>query len=145
MHPWDESHSLITTRSSLLWLYDGRSLQPFHTEADAYLRSNDTYTSIHLADGGFCITTILGGAVILEHNGRLRRILDQHSGLPDPGVYEAFEDSDGVLWLGQGASLSRVDLKTPITEVTRHAGSALVRFGGTLYLGSSAGGPDCIS
>ncbi len=78
--------------------------------------------------------------MILEHNGRLRRILDQHSGLPDPGVYEAFEDSDGVLWLGQGASLSRVDLKTPITEVTRHAGSALVRFGGGLDLGSSAGG-----
>ncbi|NDJ12411.1 MAG: hypothetical protein EBY17_14640 [Acidobacteriia bacterium] len=144
MHPWDESHSLITTRSSLLWLYDGRSLQPFHTEADAYLKSNEAYTSIHLADGGFCITTILVGAVILEHDGRLRRILDKNSGLPGPGVYEAFEDSDGVLWLGQGASLSRVELNTPITEVTRHFGSTLVRFQGGLYLGSSAGGPDCI-
>ena len=140
MHPWDESHSLITTRSSLLWLYDGRSLQPFHTEADAYLKSNEAYTSIHLADGGFCITTILVGDVILEHDGRLRRILDKNSGLPGPGVYEAFEDSDGVLWLGQGASLSRVELNTPITEVTRHFGSTLARFQGGLYLGSSAGG-----
>jgi hypothetical protein len=61
-------------------------------------------------------------------------------GSPSPGVYEAFEDSDGVLWLGQGASLSRVELNTPITEVARHFGSTLVRFQGGLYLGSSAGG-----
>ena len=67
LHPFDESHILISQRDQLLTLYDGQKVVPFPTEVDDYLTKHKVYTSILLADGSFCITTLNGGAVIIGH------------------------------------------------------------------------------
>ena len=80
--------------------------------------------------------------MILEHDGRLRRIIGKESGLPESGVYSAFQDrADGSLWLGQGASLSRVDVNSPLLVLARNSFSDLVPFNGMLYASNDVGGP----
>jgi signal transduction histidine kinase/CheY-like chemotaxis protein len=140
LHPWDDRRILISSRSEGLSLYDGRTVSPFHTEADSYLKSYETYVSIALADGGFCITTLRGGAVIIEHDGRLRRIIGRESGLPDVGVLSAYEDRDGALWLGTSPGISRVDTNSPVTILRTQSSADVARLNGSLYGGAGSGG-----
>src|SRR4051794_29415118 len=80
LNAYDGGHILVSARSQLLTLYDGQKVTPFHTQADEYLTTHKTYTSIVLADGSLCVTTISGGAVILSHDGRLLQILNHEAG-----------------------------------------------------------------
>jgi signal transduction histidine kinase/CheY-like chemotaxis protein len=140
LHPWDDRHILISLREEGLALYDGQTVSPFRTGADDYLKLNGIYTSIPLADGGFCITTLRAGAVIIEHDGRLRRILDGGSGLPDAGILSAYEDRDGALWLGMGAGISRVDMNSPVSILLNRPASDVAQLNGTLYGAAGSGG-----
>ncbi len=102
LHPYDDRRILVSARGETLSLYDGEKVTPFSTPADDYLRKNTLYTSTPLPDGGFCLTTNRGGAVILEHDGRLRRIIDQDAGLKTRSAFAAYSDREGALWLGLG-------------------------------------------
>ena len=140
LHPWDEQHILISSRAGSLALYDGQKVSPFHTEADDYLKANEAYIFIPLTDGGFCITTLRGGAVIIEHDGRLRRILDKESGLTYPGVLSAYQDRDGALWLGLGRGVARVAMDSPLSILSDVSASDTVVWNGTPYVASGNGG-----
>jgi len=119
LYGWDDTHLLIVAPGQGLRLYDGRTVTAFPTEADDYLKKNTTSGAIALADGGYAITTARGGAVIIDHNGRLRRILDKESGLPDNGPRRAYEDPDGALWLVFPIQLSRIGLNSPVSVLSR--------------------------
>src|SRR5579884_859935 len=91
--PLDGNRVLISERNGLLSVYDGQTVAPFHTAADDYLKASLVYITVPLADGGFCVSTLRGGAVILDHDGGLRRILRPETGLIDSGVLSAYQDS----------------------------------------------------
>jgi signal transduction histidine kinase/DNA-binding response OmpR family regulator len=137
--PRDDSHILVVVRGQPLRLYDGHTLSPFPNQVDPYLKQNIAYFPIQLADGGYCIATLKGGAVIIDHDGRLRRIIDKASGLPEDGVYSAFEDRDGALWLGQTQSISRVALNSPVAVMSRTPASDSALLNGSLYAGNYSG------
>ncbi len=137
--PWDDSHILVVVRGQPLSLYDGHTVSAFPNEVDAYLKQNISYFAFQLKDGGYCITTLHAGAVIIDHNGRLRRIIDKASGLPELGVYTAFEDKDGALWLGQTQSISRVALNSPVSVLSRTPASDSALLNGSLYAGNYSG------
>ena len=61
----------------LLTLYDGQRVAPFPTGADEYFKKNEVYVSTLLKDGSLCVSTLHGGAVIVEHDGKLRQIIDK--------------------------------------------------------------------
>jgi len=46
---------------------------PFRTQADDYLKKNELYMSTQLPDGSLCITTLRGGTLVLERDGRLAK------------------------------------------------------------------------
>jgi signal transduction histidine kinase len=133
LHPYDEQRMLISARGETLRLYDGAQALPFPTAVDEYLKKSDVYTSIPLPDGGFCLTTFKGGVVILERDGRLRRIIDQEAGLPTSPVYAAYSDREGALWLGLGVGIARIDIHSPISLFARVGIRGVVRHGSALY------------
>lgn len=137
--PWDATHIIIMPRGEGLKLYDGHTVSPFPNGVDEYLKKNTGYAAIPLADGGFCITTLRAGAVIIDHNGRLRRVIGKESGLPEEGVYSAFEDRDGALWLGQTQSISRVALNSPVSVLSRTTASDSALLNGSLYVANYSG------
>lgn len=133
LHPWDPSHILVSSRDRLLTLFDGEKVTPFPTQADAYLKSYGVYISVLLPDGAICVTTLRGGAVILEHDGRLRRIINTDAGLLTQNVLSALSDRDGALWLGQGTGISRVEVDSPVSVFTRTSVDTTARHNGVLY------------
>jgi signal transduction histidine kinase/CheY-like chemotaxis protein len=140
LYPWDDAHILIAARDEGLRLYDGHTVSPFPTEADDYLKTNRTNSAIPLADGGFCITTQRGGAVIIDHNGRLRRIIGKESGLPENGPFSAYEDRDGALWLGLTTAISRVGLNSPVSVLTHATTDDVALLNGGVYATAYGGG-----
>ena len=94
-----------------------RDLLPtrFETEADAILEQSRLYQGVTLADGGFAISTMTGGAVGIDSEGHLRFHLHKDVGLPDNAVWSVFEDRDAGLWLGLSRGLARAALGVPLT------------------------------
>jgi signal transduction histidine kinase/DNA-binding response OmpR family regulator len=139
LHPYDDGRILISARDQLLTLYDGQKAVPFPTEADEYLKKHKPYTSTLLADGGFAITTLDGGVVILTHDGKLRQVIDEAAGLLDSGTLSAYQDREGALWIGMGAGLARVEINSPLSIFSRVGTYDVARFRGTLYASSTRG------
>ncbi len=140
LHPYDDRRILVSTRGGTLTLYDGEKVVPFPTQADDYLKKNELYTSVPLPDGSFCLTTLLGGAVILERDGRLRRLIKTDAGLQWDNVLTAYPDREGALWLGLGVGITRVEVNSPISIFSRNSTSDDARQGGSLYVASASGG-----
>ena len=139
LHPYDDGRILVSERNGLLSLYDGQKVTPFPTSVDDYLKTHRLYTSTLLRDGGLCLTTLDGGAVILTHEGKLRRILNVADGLLDPGALSAFQDRDGTLWIGTGAGVSRVEIGSPISIFSRNGPLDAVRYQGSVYVADGGG------
>jgi signal transduction histidine kinase/DNA-binding response OmpR family regulator len=139
LHPYDDGQMIVSERNGLLSLYDGQKVTRFPTAADGYLKSHRLYTSTLLRDGGICLTTLDGGAVILNHDGKLRRIINVADGLLDPGALTAFQDRDGTLWIGTTAGVSRVEIASPISIFSRNGPLDAVRYQGSVYVADGGG------
>src|SRR5690606_19352944 len=55
---WASREMLLSTRSNGLQRYDGRSIRPFPTEADALFREGQIYCAAALTDGRYAIGTL---------------------------------------------------------------------------------------
>jgi signal transduction histidine kinase/CheY-like chemotaxis protein len=139
LHPYDDGRIIVSERDGLLSLYDGQKVAPFPTQADGYLKAHKLYTSTLLQDGGLCLTTLNGGAVILTHDGKLRQIIDVSDGLLDPGALSAFQDRDGNLWIGTTAGVSRVEIASPVSIFSRDGPLDATRFRGSVYVADGGG------
>ena len=140
LYPYDDGRMLVSARGEALTLYDGQKVTPFPTQADDYLKKNELYTYIPLPDGSFCLNTLRGGAVILEHDGRLRRILGTDTGLQNPSVLSSYSDREGGLWLGLSAGVTRVEINSPISIFSRDSLLDIASYKGSHYAATGAGG-----
>ncbi|MGP0074255.1 MAG: GAF domain-containing protein [Bryobacteraceae bacterium] len=140
MYPFDDGRILVSARAGMLTLYDGQKVTPFPTQADDYLKKNELYTYTPLPDGSLCLNTLRGGAVILERDGRIRRILGKDAGLQNQSVLTAYSDREGALWLGLGLGLARVEINSPISIFSRNAALDVASYKGSHYIADSAGG-----
>ncbi len=136
VHLYDDRRVLVSARDEALMLYDGEKATPFPTKADEYLKSSELLTTKPLPDGGFCLNTVRGGAVLVRHDGQLRGIINQDAGLPSQTVNAAFVDRDGSLWLAHNLGITRVDINSPISVLARGGFTSAVRHEGTMYLAS---------
>lgn len=138
---------LIGTHPRGLFLYDGHSFTPFKTEADQYLRNSGLYLpGLALRNGNFLLNTRSGGAVLLEHSGRLLQTLDRNSGLPDNAVYYAYADPSRpqTQWLALDNGIARVELTGAVSFFDAERGLAssvrkITRHHGVLYVATNAG------
>jgi signal transduction histidine kinase/DNA-binding response OmpR family regulator len=143
LNPYDESHMIVSARDQTLTLYDGQTVTPFTTQVDDYLKGHKVYTSTVLKDGSICVTTLNGGAVIIGHDGKLRQIIDQASGMLSVDALSSFQDREGALWIGVDAGVARVEVGSPISIFARTAKLDSARFQGSIYA-SSAGGDSAV-
>jgi signal transduction histidine kinase/CheY-like chemotaxis protein len=140
VYPYDNGRMLVSARGETLTLYDGQKVTPFPTQADDYLKKNELYTYTPLPDGSLCVNTIRGGAVILEHDGRIRRILAKDAGLQSQTVLSSYSDREGGLWLGLGLGVTRVEINSPISIFSRDAILDVASYKGSPYAAAGTGG-----
>ncbi|NBB73004.1 MAG: response regulator, partial [Bacteroidetes bacterium] len=135
---------LIGTMNRGLFRYDGRTLQPIPSPANALLREHLLYRGIALPGGRFAFATLRGGVFILSDDGQIERIIDTQDGLQDNTVTNLFTDGEGGLWLTLNDGIARADWPAPFTsfgEANGLAGivEAIARHDGRLYAATNRG------
>ncbi len=144
MLPFAEDKILIGTRERGLFIYDGRTVAPFFTEADAFLLEHQLYHGAALAGGNFAFATLRGGVVIIDHTGKLLQVLDKSTGLLDNNVWFVAADREQGLWLALNNGLARVATPAPLSLYDERSGlggsvEATVRHRGVIYVATHQG------
>ncbi len=142
--PYDETRLLMGTRAGGLFLYDGATMRPFATDADAVITTKNLYRAFNLPNGSIALATTAAGVVILDRQGRLLEHVDQSDGLLSPSVYYLMPDREGGLWLALAVGLARVEAQSPFSlygpeHGLRAAASDLRRHDGRLYIAHGQG------
>ena len=145
MLPFEGERLLIGTRRDGFLLYDGTSVAPFPTEADALLKRDELYYGTRLPGGIFALATLGGGVLLIDERGRLVRVLDESAGVSDRHVSAVFADAQGGLWMAlNNQGIMRVDVPSELTAFDRSLGLegaiySVVRHQDTLYVATGAG------
>ncbi|MCK5056895.1 MAG: response regulator [Candidatus Aminicenantes bacterium] len=144
--PYDEQKLLIGTRSAGFYIFDGKTMTPFATEADAFLEANELYQGIRLSasKGDFALATRRGGLVIIDSRGKLKDRFTGESGLQNDNVKYVFEDYRGNLWLALSKGTAKIEYASPLSTYDQRSGlpgavRAVVKHQNILYAGTEAG------
>jgi signal transduction histidine kinase/DNA-binding response OmpR family regulator len=144
--PYDTKRLLIGTRNKGFYIYNGRTMSTFRTEADDYLKEKQLYYGVRLvySPGNFALATHQGGVVIIDSQGRLKHIFDISYGLPVNRVRHIFEDLHGNLWLSLNKGITKIEYASPISYYDARSGLSgivlsTIRHRGVLYAGTYTG------
>ena len=106
---------LIGTREKGLFLYDETSITKLENEIDPYLMLHQLYSGSQLSASAYAFSTLAGGVVFMDDQGRHLRTLTKGSGLLSNQVYCMALDDRMGLWLGQSVGISRTEPFSPYT------------------------------
>ncbi|PSQ50952.1 MAG: histidine kinase, partial [Bacteroidetes bacterium QH_10_64_37] len=82
----------------------------------SYLQENDLYHGDRLPGDRYALATLGGGVIVIDAEGRVVRMLDGSSGLPDNVVNSVYTDREGQLWMALNSNgVFRAGLNVPLT------------------------------
>jgi signal transduction histidine kinase/CheY-like chemotaxis protein/ligand-binding sensor domain-containing protein len=139
-----ESQYLLGLFYAGLFLYDGKTIRPFKTEADELVRTATLYKGLQFPDGNYALSTTGKGVVIMDQSGKILRLINRDVGLQDESVYGMYISKNGTLWMALDNGLSRMETSSPFTQFTNQSGIntatlSLARLKNDLYLGTTNG------
>lgn len=130
--PYPSPFSTVQTRDKKIlvgslrygmYLFDGNKFEKFENDADKYIIENRLYfQGSLLGDGTYALGTQLGGIVVIDQNGKLKKIIDKKSGLNDNTVWDLFYDDEGNLWAALDNGISKILYPTSVNFVSEKSG-----------------------
>ena len=119
-------------------------LKKFPTEIDEYIIKNTNYCGTPIDNDHYAIGTKSGGIIIMNHKGKLVRIINKHRGLPNRVVHCIYAEKNGNLWVGLNGLISYIETGSPISQFKDLSGLEAVvisaaRYRGRLYVGDFKG------
>lgn len=144
--PFDEKKLLIGTGSAGFYLFDGRTMAAFTTDADDYLKKNNLYhgAPLRVSPDHFALATLRGGLVIIDRKGKQKEIFDKEYGLQNDSVKYVLEDSHGNLWLALNSGITKIEYVSPLSIYDNRSGlsgltQTVVKHRNILYVGTYKG------
>lgn len=133
---------LIATEEDGLFLMD-EDIRPFPINDDGFINENGIFT-MTVSDGRIAVGTVMGGAVVLDYNGRPIEYINDSHGLQNNTVLSLRFDNGGNLWFGLDNGIDCSMLSDPVRTLYaasnfHGAGYAATVFGNMLYLGTNRG------
>ena len=140
----DKELILVGTFNRGFYLFDGKSFEPFKCEADSFIRQNTLYKGNILQDGSYAFSTLDGGMIVMDKDGKIKLLLNRKRGLSSNSVTGLFVDSKGLIWFSPEGSVSIVEYPSPITIFDESMGQiasvlSIIRFKGVLYYATTNG------
>ncbi|HOT98635.1 MAG TPA: ATP-binding protein [bacterium] len=125
-----------------LYLYDGHSFQPLHTEADELLQQGTLYDARVLPNGSLALGTLSAGFLIIDSTGKIKLHLTRETGLLSNTVAAVFVDRQKNIWLGMAGGVGILEYESGLTHFPFASGGVpfdLRRYQGTLYASATDG------
>ena len=141
-----QDNILVGSRNKGLFLLNPESgtIRPFRSQLNTTLGKYQVYHGVVLSNGHYAFSTIKGGVVVINREGKGIVGLGQQSGLLSETVYYLYPDRNGSLWLGLANGISKVEITSPLSIFNKILGLdggilAIKRFKGTLYVNTHQG------
>lgn len=112
---FDKDKSLIVTKSAGLYLFDGRSLTEFKTNAEAEIKKAEINKAIVSPDGTIFLGTILNGVSAFDHDGNKLWTLNTNNVLQNNTILGMYCDRNNNLWLALDKGIAMVQLNAAVT------------------------------
>jgi hypothetical protein len=125
--------------------WDGRKLTLEPHSMDAFFKSKRLYGGVRLEDGRYVLTTLQGGAAVLDRDLNFIALLNEDTGLDSSAAISVTPDRHDAVWIGTEWGISRVELHPAYTwfgaanGLRRHSSPALQRWQGRLLMSGADG------
>lgn len=141
--PLDSGKLLIGAKTGGLFLYDGKSFEPFTSSITKEIRDAEINVGLKL-DQNILLGTISSGLYILNESGELIDHISEQSFLNNNTVLALSEDLAGNIWIGLDAGISYMQLNSQVqlyVNPTVNIGSTYdaIIHKGKLYVGTNTG------
>ncbi|EAY31782.1 SpoIIE family protein phosphatase [Microscilla marina] len=144
--PYDDDHLLFVTRTQGVFIYNGKTFEPWLTDSEELnkKKNNTTYCGLRIGTNYFAIGTLLSGVIILDKQGKVLQHINKGKGLQANIVLSLYLDREHSLWTGLENGISRIEIASPISYFYQNHGISGVIYNSAfydkhLYLGSSQG------
>jgi ligand-binding sensor domain-containing protein len=141
--PYGKEGMLIATDFHGLYLYDGKSINRFYTEADSYITKNQLYT-IAISHNKMALGTVQGGVVLADNNGKNCEFITREEGLQNNTILSLLFDNQQNLWMGLDNGIDVIETTNPVLfyrdpYVDYGSGYTSYEHKNKLYLGTNQG------
>ena len=109
MVPLSNRKILIASRNNGLFLFDDKQVRKFKSTAEKWLITNHVYNGTRLKNNNIILSTLRGGLLILDEDGRVLKIIDKESGLMDNQIWYVFNDLQNNIWLAMNKGIARLE------------------------------------
>lgn len=142
--PFQKDKILIGTAKDGLFVFDGRRITPWSTQAGDFLKSYQLNNGHVVMDKYFAFGTILNGLVIVDESGNIVQQINKSSGLQNNTVLSLFSDNEQNLWAGLDNGIDRVELNSSLYFYFDKRGDlgtvySSIIHDGRIYLGTNQG------
>lgn len=141
----DKNRLLLACDDNLLWTFDGKTFDTYSNFASNYLNENFLEKITQLSEKEWVISTLAGGALILNKQDRsIRYIINQETGLADNEISAIFVDKQKDIWLCHTEGISKVSTNLPVYSFSHYPGlegkpTSIFKKKDLLYVGTNVG------
>lgn len=134
---------LIITRFNGLFIYDGNSIQKYHTVADEFIQHNRIFCAA-LNRSLLALGSVQDGVCLLDMEKNVMNIISINNGLQNKTVLSMSFDIQNNLWLGLDNGIDCVHLNSSVFSLYGNkpvigSGYSSYLYQGKLYLGTNQG------
>jgi serine phosphatase RsbU (regulator of sigma subunit)/ligand-binding sensor domain-containing protein len=140
-----ENATLLGAIDNKLYLFDGKNVSAFRTQADQILSQGTIVGGKKVNQSVIAIATAYAGCIFIDSKtGKTINTINTQNGLPDDAIYAIEVDQNSGVWLAHGYGLSRIDINLPVKNFSHYKGldgklHAISMFKNKLYIGSATG------
>ena len=135
---------IATRENGFYTFHPDQGMQSLHTENDNFLIQAGIMGGIPLSDGNYALNTLHEGVIVLNRDGKIRAILNKHTGLQVNDVKSISQDETHNIWCALDNGISKVDYNSPVSFYHQNAGlegsvHTTIHYRDRLYVGTTSG------
>lgn len=141
--PLPNNKMLLATLEKGLFISDGKSVQPWETEANAFIRKNTSLGGSIIKGRFIVLNSVLDGVIVCDLNGKIIQHLNRQKGLQNNTILTSFVDNKNNVWLGLDNGITFINENAPFSyfDYSYNIGTvyASVTYKGNLYVATNQG------
>ena len=115
MYTLTKDKTLIITLEKGLFIYEDNTLKPWDTEANAFVKKNNSLGGSIINKNSIVLNSVLDGIIICDFNGKIIQHVNRKKGLQNNTVLSSFIDNKNNLWLGLDNGIAYINESSPFT------------------------------
>jgi DNA-binding CsgD family transcriptional regulator/ligand-binding sensor domain-containing protein len=141
--PLPNNKLLLATLEKGLFISDGKSVQPWETEANAFIKKNTSLGGSIIKGKFIVLNSVLDGVIICDLSGKIIQHLNRQKGLQNNTILTSFIDNKNNIWLGLDNGITFINENAPFSyfDYSYNIGTvyASTVFKGNLYVATNQG------